>query len=95
MIWGVYCMVCTTAFADHPIAFPWGTATPRTTPKPPASAPYQILQAGGGHEQPSVTIQQLRPKVGYAYGWFGSNSTPHLTRHLGFNQNYTQWKLTP
>ncbi len=59
-----------------------------------ASAPYQILARETGiHNRKS--LQQMTPKVGYAYGWFGSTPTPQLTRHLGFNRSYTQWKLTP
>ena len=91
----VYC-VPTLVSADPPLAFPWGHAGARASePVRTVSAPYQILHTAVGQPQPQVTLQQMTPKVGYAYGWFGSNPTPQFTRHLGFHQNFTQWKRTP
>lgn len=94
-VWGCLFVFVGPVSADHPLMFPWGNARHNSTTAPAMSAPYQILHAQHGKSQPSVTLQQLSPKVGYAYGWFGSNPTPQMTRHLGFHQNYTQWKLTP
>jgi len=94
-VWGFFCVVSAPVSADHPLAFPWGTGDHPSTPLPAASAPYQILHAANGRSQPQVTLQQMSPKVGYAYGWFGSNPTRQVSRHVGFHQNYTQWKLTP
>ncbi len=81
------------ADAGQPISFPWGECSQ----KAPAvrTAPHQILPPTAGDSAPQVTIQRLPPKAGYAYGWFGSNSHPQLTRHFGTGQNFTQWKWTP
>ena len=94
-VWGCLAVAVQPVFAEHPLSFPWGTGPHASKPQPARSAPYQVLHPATGQNQPSITLQQLSPKVGYAYGWFGSNPTPQMTRHLGFHQNYTQWKLTP
>ena len=77
---GVALSLQAVAFAEHPIQFPWGPATRAAHSgsgnSAGASAPYQILTAAPAKHQPAVTLQAMPPKVGYAYGWFGSNPTP-------------------
>jgi hypothetical protein len=95
-VWGFVYWVPALVAADQPLAFPWGHARANTSvPRSATSAPYQILNTAIGKEPAKIALQQMSPKAGYAYGWFGSNPTPQFTRHLGFHQNYTQWKLTP
>ena len=95
-VWGFVFCVPVLVSADQPLAFPWGhSAAHATELRPAVSAPYQVLHAARGQQQPQVSLQSMSPKAGYAYGWFGSNPTPKFTRHLGFHQNFTQWKLTP
>jgi len=92
MVWLLVLTASSNAVADHPLVFPWSHGAHATTSAAGVSAPYQILHAAATGQQPSITLQAMSPKVGYAYGWFGSNPTTQVTRHLGFHQNYTQWK---
>jgi hypothetical protein len=95
-LWGCVSAQGATLFADSPLHFPWAHGGKHASAShASATAPYQVLHTAIGQEQPQTTLQQMSPKPGYAYGWFGSNSTPQFTRHLGVQRNYTQWKRNP
>jgi hypothetical protein len=82
--------------ADHPVVFPWSSAHAVQSALPGSpSAPHQILARESHRHSAPVALQVMPPKTSYAYGWFGSNPTPQISRHLGFRQNYTQWTFKP
>ncbi|MCA9133718.1 MAG: hypothetical protein KDA45_11210 [Planctomycetales bacterium] len=72
------------------IVFPWGAAV--STPQRAANgpAPYQILPRQKPRRA-AAPVQIAPPKVGYAYGWFGSQPGLRWGRHFGYSQNFTQW----
>ncbi len=81
--------------ADHPLVFPWTHAHAAQSAQPATSSlPYQVLPRNLSKHPAAVPLQTM-PKTGYAYGWFGSNPTPQVSRHLGFHQNFTQWTVKP
>lgn len=84
----------------EPLMFPWGKATS----KPPvevqraAASGYRVLSQTLHHTPaPALPVQPLSPKIGYAYGWYGSNpnswKNAQWGRHFGFSQSYTQWSV--
>ena len=74
---------------DEPLSFPWGDSANCGAD---LGSRYQIIARKPKHApRTQVPIQSLPPKVGYAYGWFGSNPTPQWGRHFGHSKNFTQW----
>lgn len=83
------------SFGQTSVSFPWGCDSGKAkAPAPVGDLPvYRTLSKTEGHKvtpQP-VVLQPLPPQQAYAYGWFGSNSTPIWGRHFGVNKSYTQW----
>lgn len=60
---------------------------------PPAavSPPHLTLPRNAPPTATLMLQQELPPKSGYAYGWFGSNPAPQWGRHFGYSRNFTQW----
>jgi hypothetical protein len=82
--------LATSAAAGEPVAFPWGCKHNAATTVA-TSAPYQTLSKATKESPVQIPLQQLPPKIGYAYGWFGVNPNPSWGRHFGHAQGYTQW----
>ena len=42
------------------------------------------------YEQPTIELPTRQP---YAYGWFGTQTSPQWTRSFGSARRYTQWSI--
>ena len=70
----------------------WGFQTP---------SPYKILPRTVTHSnkgQPNTSLPvasniESKPMQPYAYGWFGTKSSPQWSRQFGHQKAYTQWTL--
>ena len=96
-----------TILAEQPVGFPWpGAHQAKKHGNPqigdPQSGIYRILpHASSGlrgdlHPKSHSTLppdsyQTLAEKTHYAYGWFGSNPTPHWGRHFRYTNDHIQW----
>jgi hypothetical protein len=67
--------------------------TYRIVPRPLPEHTGKHLPYSTTQQPMEKPIYESRPTTPYAYGWFGPRSSPHWSRHFGYQQRYTQWSL--